>query len=240
DKSILFRIPSGAPTGVHADEGVRNTIRLVTDFDDYTFTFEIHGSRPVVNDDYYKIGIDKTLTVTAEEGVLANDTDAEDDPLVAVVDSTTVNGNLIFNENGSFEYTPNPGFEGIDRFTYYANDGMISSSSYATVTIEVSNSSLVTGVSHTFPKVGETIVIYGVDFEDIVRIVFPGDVEQTEFTVNEAKTAITCVVPAGVTKGAILVEGSAGAAYSYDYMFRDECMIVNWDWGLGYGGSFGA
>lgn len=240
ETSILFYIPSEVPAGINADEEVRNTIRLVTDYDDYSFTFEIHSSRPAANSDSYKVGVGKPLTVAAEEGVLANDTDAEDDLLTAILNTTTAHGDITLNADGSFTYVPAADFEGTDRFTYYANDGMINSSSPGTVEITVSNSSLVSGVSHTLPKAGETIVIYGVDFLDVIRIVFPGDVESTDFSVNEAGTEITCVVPSGVGKGAILVEGSAGSAYSYTYMFRDECKIVNWDWGQGYGGSFGA
>jgi hypothetical protein len=44
------------------------------------------------------------------------------------------------------------------------------------------------------------------------------------------------VIPTGVTKGAIRVDD---ASYTYDYMFRDECRIVNWNFGTGYSGSFG-
>lgn len=58
------------------------------------------------------------------------------DPLTAVLDADATNGTVILNADGSFTYTPNPGFCGTDSFTYYATDG-INNSNIATVTIEV-------------------------------------------------------------------------------------------------------
>ena len=37
------------------------------------------------------------------------------------------NGLLVFNSNGSFTYTPNPGFSGSDTFQYKAFDGKLTS-----------------------------------------------------------------------------------------------------------------
>ncbi len=90
---------------------------------------------PVANDDAYATDEDTPLTVAAP-GVLGNDTDADGDPLTAVLDSTTSNGTLALNPDGSFSYTPNADFSGTDSFTYFANDGT-SNSNLATVTITV-------------------------------------------------------------------------------------------------------
>jgi VCBS repeat-containing protein len=56
--------------------------------------------------------------------------------LTAVLLSTTTNGVLNFNSDGSFSYTPNPNFNGTDTFTYLANDGT-SDGNLAMVTITV-------------------------------------------------------------------------------------------------------
>ena len=69
-------------------------------------------------------------------GVLANDSDADGSPLTAVLASGTSNGSLVFAADGSFSYTPNAGFNGLDSFTYRASDGA-SNSSLTTVTITV-------------------------------------------------------------------------------------------------------
>ncbi|RUT06030.1 hypothetical protein DSM106972_032360 [Dulcicalothrix desertica PCC 7102] len=69
-------------------------------------------------------------------GVLTNDTDGEKTILRATLVSGPQNGNLAFNPDGSFTYTPNAGFKGIDTFTYKSNDG-ITDSNAATVTLKV-------------------------------------------------------------------------------------------------------
>ena len=54
----------------------------------------------------------------------------------ALLGSTTSNGSLTLNADGSFNYTPNAGFWGTDSFTYTATDGNATSTP-ATVTITV-------------------------------------------------------------------------------------------------------
>ena len=75
------------------------------------------------------------LTVGAS-GVLGNDSDANSDPLTAILTSGVANGALTFNANGGFTYTPNPNFNGSDSFSYKANDGT-QDSNVVTVTVTV-------------------------------------------------------------------------------------------------------
>jgi len=63
---------------------------------------------------------------------LKNDTEADGYPLSATLVSGVSHGALAFNSDGSFAYTPNPNFIGIDTFTYTANDG-VATSAVATV-----------------------------------------------------------------------------------------------------------
>jgi VCBS repeat-containing protein len=88
---------------------------------------------PVAAADSFQV--DGTLTVGAP-GVLANDSDVDGSALTAKLVSSTANGVLVFNENGSFTYTPNAGFSGSDSFTYRASDGELDSDP-VTVTLEV-------------------------------------------------------------------------------------------------------
>lgn len=90
---------------------------------------------PVAEDNFYDATEDTLLSVAAP-GVLDNDSDADGDPLTAVEDSTTGNGTLNLNSNGSFTYDPDLNFCGEDSFTYHANDGQ-ADSNIATVTIDV-------------------------------------------------------------------------------------------------------
>src|SRR5262249_2380667 len=69
-------------------------------------------------------------------GVLKNDTDADNDVLTAVLITAPFHGTVALSQDGSFQYTPDPGFEGEESFTYSANDGQMPSAA-ATVHILV-------------------------------------------------------------------------------------------------------
>ncbi len=77
---------------------------------------------PVSKADDYVMKMNTTLNVAAASGVLANDF-AYKGSLTASLVSGPANGSLTLNSNGSFTYTPNTGFKGIDSFTYKASDG---------------------------------------------------------------------------------------------------------------------
>jgi len=96
-----------------------------------TVTITITNAAPVAKPDAYTWA-GGTLVVAAP-GVLANDTDA--DPLTAILESDVANGTLTLNPDGSFAYTPEPDFNGLDSFTYRATDGLaLSVISYGEVT----------------------------------------------------------------------------------------------------------
>ena len=90
---------------------------------------------PVAGDDAYTTPVDVVLTVPAP-GILLNDTDAESAlPLIALLDTYPAHGTLDFAlADGSFTYTPDVGYVGVDSFTYQADDGVIAGN-IATVTI---------------------------------------------------------------------------------------------------------
>ena len=90
---------------------------------------------PVAVDDAHSTNEDTQLVVTAP-GVLENDSDVDGDTLTAVWVSDPVHGNLTLNEDGSFTYTPDTGYEGSDSFTYKAFDGDLESN-IATVTLTI-------------------------------------------------------------------------------------------------------
>ena len=83
---------------------------------------EAANTAPVAVDDGYSTPQDTVLNVAAS-GVLGNDTDADGDPLTAVLDTDVTSGTLTLNADGSFAYTPDAGSTGFDSFTYHANDG---------------------------------------------------------------------------------------------------------------------
>jgi hypothetical protein len=81
---------------------------------------------PVANDDSYRLVQDETLSTPAP-GLLDNDEDEDGDSLSATLESPPDHGTLELKDDGSFTYTPAPGFSGEDRFTYRASDGKASS-----------------------------------------------------------------------------------------------------------------
>lgn len=73
---------------------------------------ELHMTRP-----------NERFAVPASEGVLANDVDPDHSFLSARLENGPIHGTLELASDGSFRYTPNAEFQGIDRFTYRASDG---------------------------------------------------------------------------------------------------------------------
>jgi uncharacterized delta-60 repeat protein len=78
------------------------------------------------NDPQYRSEIVRPgLVHFAAPGVLWNKYDADLDPMMAVADANSLpqHGALYLYTDGSFNYTPKPGFVGTDSFGYYASDG---------------------------------------------------------------------------------------------------------------------
>lgn len=100
-----------------ADDGLGSSA-----FATVTITVNPLPDAPLANGDSYSTEPGIPLVVVAP-GVLGNDTDADDDSLSAVVFTGPTNGTLDLATNGSFEYTPDQGFEAVDSFVYTADDG---------------------------------------------------------------------------------------------------------------------
>ncbi len=92
---------------------------------------------PVANPDTFFLMSMGTWSEPAD-GVLANDTDADADPLTATIDLDPNRGTVALAADGSFDYDPEPGDDSVGTmttFTYVANDGNADSAP-ATVTLE--------------------------------------------------------------------------------------------------------
>ena len=87
-----------------------------------TVTITITNAAPVPKPDAYTWA-GGTLVVAAP-GVLANDTDADGDALVAE-QVGGITGSLTLGANGGFQYTPGGGFSGTATFTYRVWDGAV-------------------------------------------------------------------------------------------------------------------
>lgn len=74
---------------------------------------------PVANPDGFTTVENQILQVPVA-GVLANDLEPRNEPLLAAILSDVSNGSVVLNSNGSFEYTPPAGFSGTASFKYRA------------------------------------------------------------------------------------------------------------------------
>lgn len=100
-----------------------------------TLTITPVNQAPVANADAYSTSEDVSLAIPAS-GVLVNDTDAESNPLTALLVTGPSHGTLTLGVDGSFTYTPDANFNGTDSFTYKANDGALDSN-VATVSLTI-------------------------------------------------------------------------------------------------------
>jgi hypothetical protein len=155
---------------------------------------------PVANPNTYNTGFNTQLTVNAP-GVLGNDTDADSDPLTAVLQTDVSNGSLSLSSNGSFIYLPNTGFSGADSFTYVANDGT-DNSNVATVTINVA------GPGNTPPVANDDS--YQTSFNATLNVAAPG-VLGNDTDANGDN--LTAVLQSNVSNGTL--NFSTNGAFSY-------------------------
>ena len=96
-----------------------------------TITVASVNDVPVAGNDTATTPEDAPVTIP----VLANDTDADGDPLV-VTAASAPNGTVVINPDGTVTYRPNPNFNGTDTITYTISDGR-GGTTTATVTVTV-------------------------------------------------------------------------------------------------------
>jgi hypothetical protein len=90
-------------------------------------SIDVTDNAPVTTNDSYSTLHDHQLVKNATEGVLANDGNADGDPLTAILigNGSTAHGHVALASDGSFTYAPNAGYFGGDSFSYLATDGLI-------------------------------------------------------------------------------------------------------------------
>jgi VCBS repeat-containing protein len=166
------------------------------------------NSPPVAGNNTYSTYKNTPLTVAAP-GVLSNDTDADNNPLTAVLVSTASHGSLSLNSNGSFNYTPAAAYIGSDNFTYKANDGM-ADSNVATVTITVNNRAPVAANDS-----------YSVLFNTLLNVTSPGILSNDTDADGDALTA-SLVTPVGHGSFSLNSDGSFSYTPTADYIGSDS------------------
>ncbi len=90
---------------------------------------------PVANADTVTASEDTPLTIAAAT-LIANDVDAENDPLTITAVGNAVGGSVALDINGDVIFVPDPNFNGAASFDYTASDGELVSNA-VTVTVNV-------------------------------------------------------------------------------------------------------
>jgi len=177
-----------------------------------TITVNSVNDTPVAGDDTgYSVAEDNLLTVSAANGVLANDSDpVEGDLLTAVLASGPANGALTLNADGSFSYMPNPDFNGVDSFTYQAQDtGLAPLSNVAKVTITV------TPVNDAPVAASDA---YSVDEDDALSVAALNGVLAND---SDAEgDSFTAVQVAGTSSGTVSLKPNGSFTYTPDANFN--------------------
>lgn len=160
------------------------------------------NSAPVTQADSYSTTKNVTLSVNAASGVLANDTDADGNPLTAVLVNSTAHGALTLNANGSFSYVPGVNFVGSDAFTYRANDGAVNSAlTTVTLTINPPPNSAPVAQADSYSTLKNTTL----------TIAAPGLLaNDTDVDVN----ALSAVLVNGPANGTLTLNANGGFSYT--------------------------
>lgn len=114
------------------------------------------NTAPTPVDDVAETPVDTAITGL---DVLGNDSDPDGDPLT-VVAATSPFGTVVINSDDTLDYTPDPGFEGIDTITYTVSDGRGGTVS-AAVTVTVGD-----------PLDG---IVEGTPGDDLIDVAYTGD-----------------------------------------------------------------
>lgn len=160
------------------------------------------NTAPVADADASFTNQDTTLVVP-DNGVLANDSDAQNNTLTAVLDSSPAHGTLSLSANGGFTYTPDAGYTGGDSFTYHANDGELDSN---VVTV-----SIIVNAANTAPTAtGDS---YSTAQNTSLTISGPGVLTNDTDAQNDPLTAILNTPPA---HGSVTLDPDGGFTYTPD------------------------
>ena len=101
--------------------------------DTATITIDVVAAEtpPTVNNDFFTTPED----IPVLGSVLSNDSDPNDQTLTTTLLSEPSNGSVTLEQNGVFNYTPNPDWNGVDGFTYRASNRTASASASVSIVV---------------------------------------------------------------------------------------------------------
>jgi Domain of unknown function (DUF4347)/Bacterial Ig domain/RTX calcium-binding nonapeptide repeat (4 copies) len=162
-----------------------------------TVNINITNSAPIAQPDNYSVARNQVLNVTAP-GFLSNDSDADLDPLSAVLLTSPTKGAIVFKSTGDFTYTPNAGFVGTDTFTYSVSDGVATAP--GTVNLNITNNAPIAQPDNYTTPNNTPLTVAG-----------PGVLSNDNDSENDSLTAILVANP---TQGAIVFNTDGSFSYT--------------------------
>jgi large repetitive protein len=169
-----------------------------------TITINPINNAPIVVVDSYTLNEGATLTVDAANGVLSNDTDAENDALEAILVTSPANGIITLNGDGSFTYIHNGSETTSDNFTYKVNDGTVDGNTVTvTFTINPVNDAPVAVADEYDVPMGGTLTI------DVANGLLANDTDAENNT-------LTAVLVDGPTYGTLTLNGDGSFSYEHN------------------------
>lgn len=136
--------------------------------DDATVVVTVYpvNDAPVAVEDSATTDAGTSVTIA----VLANDSDVEADPLFIESISQATNGTVVANPDDTITYTPNPGFSGLDTFTYTVSDGDLTDTAVVAITVTP-----VAASCELYPIALHESSLAGVQIGDMVTDILNGD-----------------------------------------------------------------
>ena len=122
--SCLITVRATDPFGLSATTTIRVVLAAVNDV-------------PIANPDSLATPIESVIVISPSK-LLANDFDADHEALSVSITRQPIHGTLTANIDGTFTYSPEVGYSGIDSFEYTASDGTTPSAA-ATVSLTISS-----------------------------------------------------------------------------------------------------
>ncbi|MCF7921040.1 MAG: tandem-95 repeat protein [Candidatus Cloacimonetes bacterium] len=154
------------------------------------------GVDPIAYPDEYSVDEDMILTVSAEEGILANDfDDGYPQALTALIQDYPETGILVANLDGSFVYTPPADWFGVVVFTYVAFDGnMFSALTAVTITVNSVNDLPVAVINGPYYGVAAVSGLAMITLEGNDSYDTDGEIVTYEWTMDEALIGTGAVI----------------------------------------------
>ncbi|MBK8019196.1 MAG: tandem-95 repeat protein [Betaproteobacteria bacterium] len=163
-----------------------------------TVRIQIPNQSPVAVDDTYVVQEGQLLQVSADQGLLANDSDPDADTLrlrPPFVNTTGLRGQITFvGANGTFGFVPEAGFTGSTSFSYILTDGDLTDEGRATIDVRAAafhvQGTTVTpsGVSIRFDRAIDPAVLNLYEYADLRY--GPADVTLTGTTTGAVRGSL--------------------------------------------------